>query len=258
MPSRKKAQGRARKQAAEAQKNNLSSNGFSKRCNHFGERKWSRDDYAAASDLYSEYVDKYNERVRVGGENLIIDLHLLAYNTYDEYYQLSDARKELFRKLLLSLGSDLCVDAAKEKDLTNETTIAAVYLILIVTIEIRDKYNGASNQNIRGEIVATLNDIVYCPRQTIRFFHRRNLCDCLQDIYYKLKETTSKTSQCFYCKKVVEIKQMCRCDYCNVLQYCSYECALAHWPEHKVGCERLGHYKPTKPTKTFDDLEEVD
>ena len=138
------------------------------------------------------------------------------------------------------------------KDLTNETTVAGtpMPLVLINTIKVRDKYDGANDQNTAGEMLAALNDLINCPRQTIRFFHRRNSCNCLQELYYKLKETTEKTSYCFYCDKIVEIRQLSRCEHCNVAQYCSYDCALAHWPEHKVGCELSGFYKPKKPTKT--------
>eukprot|EP00956_Cyclotella_meneghiniana_P036356 scaffold124540_cov23-Cyclotella_meneghiniana.AAC.2 len=101
MPSRKKAQGKARKaeQAAKARNNLNPNSGFG--CHHIGERNWSQDDYDAAYSLWKEYTDKCNEIGRVGGENLSNDIYRLAYNTYDEYHQLSDARKELFQKLLL-------------------------------------------------------------------------------------------------------------------------------------------------------------
>eukprot|EP00956_Cyclotella_meneghiniana_P029520 scaffold71702_cov25-Cyclotella_meneghiniana.AAC.1 len=281
MPSRKKAQGKARKakQAAKARNNPTQDNGA---CNHIGERNWSDDDYDAAFSLLSEYNDKYNklvreyndkynelvreyndkynELVRGNDEILTNEFYNLAYDTYDKYYQLNDASKDVLQKMLLAEGTIHCVDAANNKDLTKETNVAGtvVHLVLIITIEIRDKYNGASNQNINREIQAALNDLWNCSRQTIRFFHRRNSCDCLQELYYKLKETTNKTSLCHNCEEVVEIRQLSRCEYCNVVQYCSYDCALAAWPEHKVECERCGYYKPTKPTKTSNDLEEVD
>eukprot|EP00956_Cyclotella_meneghiniana_P034157 scaffold101981_cov24-Cyclotella_meneghiniana.AAC.2 len=256
MPSRKKAQGKARKakqtQAAEAQSNIC--NDFSKRCNHLGERNWRGDDYDAAYSLSKEYIDKYNELMRVDDENLY-EILRLAGDTYDKYHQLSDARKELFRKILLSIGTEHCFIVAKEKDLTKDSIVTGtvMFLVMIKTIEIRDEYNGGYL-----EIADSMYDQRDCPRQTIRFFHRRNSCDCLHEIYYKLKETTKKTSFCRNCEKVVEMKQLSRCDFCNLAQYCSYDCALADWPEHKVACEQMGCYKPTKTTKKSDKLEEVD
>eukprot|EP00956_Cyclotella_meneghiniana_P009740 scaffold13512_cov72-Cyclotella_meneghiniana.AAC.1 len=186
---------------------------------------------------------------------------------------LSDAGKEIFRRFILATGTQLCLDATKEKDLTKETTVAysACSIIMIVIIEMREKYNlaqnidishevtinyGAEDSNFQLEFLVSVNDILFCPRQAIKFFHRRNSCACLQELYYKLKETTKKTSRCNYCSEVREIRQMSKCEYCNVFQYCSYDCALAHWPTHKMDCERMGYYKPTKPTKSSDCLEE--
>eukprot|EP00956_Cyclotella_meneghiniana_P005574 scaffold7169_cov76-Cyclotella_meneghiniana.AAC.6 len=253
MPSRKKAQGKARKakQAAKAQSNQNS--GFSNGCNHLGERNWRDDDYDAAYSLWKEYRDKYFELARVSDDNLMMAYRLANDVIYDKYHQLSDSRKELFRKILLATGTETCVIEAKEKDLTNVTTVAGtpMPLVLINTIETRDRHDGAFHPNIQLEIVSALNDLSFCSRQTVRFFHRRNYCSCLQDIYYKLKETTKTTSPCLNCRKIDETKQFSRCEYCNIVQYCSFDCALAHWPEHKVECERLGYYKPKKANKNI-------
>ena len=131
-------------------------------------------------------------------------------------------------------------------------------LLMMNTIEVRDKYNRANDQSIGNKILTALIDLNHCPRQTVRFFHRRNSCDCLQELYDKLKETTKKTSLCRYCRKMVETKQLSRCEYCNIVHYCSYDCALANWTKHKVECEILGYYKPNRPAKSEHDLEEVD
>eukprot|EP00956_Cyclotella_meneghiniana_P009363 scaffold12956_cov71-Cyclotella_meneghiniana.AAC.11 len=241
MPSRKKAQGKARKakQAAEAEVN--PSLDFSNGCHHHGEKNWSREDYDAATSLLDEYVDKCNEIGRVlfarsSDQHPFVEIYRTANVTYNKYHQFT-----------------------KENDLTKETGVAysAWSIIMIVTNEMREKYNLAQKIDIGHEVTIPLSDILYCPRQAIKFFHRRNSCDCLQELYYKLKETTKKTSRCNNCSEVVEIRQLSKCEYCNVVQYCSYDCALAHWPTHKVDCERMGYYKPTKPTKS-DYLEEVD
>eukprot|EP00956_Cyclotella_meneghiniana_P005573 scaffold7169_cov76-Cyclotella_meneghiniana.AAC.5 len=201
--------------------------------------------------LLDEYTDTHYEIARDDAEILANELYC-AHVTYDKYHQLSDARKELFRRIILAGGTQLCVDAARERDLTKPTTMEWMnfHPIMILTFEVRDKYDGAFDQNIDIEITASMNDVMFCPRQMVRFFHRRNSCDCLQDIYYKLKETTNKTSLCHNCSKVVEIKQLSRCDYCDIVQYCSDDCALAHWPKHKVTCERWGcSISPQSPQK---------
>lgn len=72
MPSRKKAQGRARKAKQAA-----------KVCRHFGEENCSSEDFRAAFDLAMKFADP-------GEECSVFDL---ARRTSDKYYQLNDIRK---------------------------------------------------------------------------------------------------------------------------------------------------------------------
>ena len=155
---------------------------------------------------------------------------------------------------MLARGTKACVTVNFSEQLGH----VVPELRIIQTIETRDRHNGAQNIDIDLEILSALNDMYVCPRQIVKFFHRRNSCDCLQEMYYKLKETTTKTSFCNNCSKVVETKQLSRCEYCKSAQYCSYECALDSWPRHKVVCERWGKYKPTEPTKSSNAIEQVD
>lgn len=100
-----------------------------------------------------------------------------------------------------------------------------------------------------------------CNRNMVRFFHRRNSCDCLKDIYYELKESTKPIALCMYCNAVTEIKTMCECSRCKSLRYCSSECALAHWPYHKEKCESIDECRREKEetsTTIIQSLEEED
>lgn len=233
MPSRKKAQGKARKEKRSAAAHSSDNqNKFS--CDHLGEQNWLRDDFIAARQLFSDFV-----RHTFYEDDHAEELHKLTIHTYEKYYQLNDARKDLFLRFLLGTGTEGCLAAANENDLTKTNCIceADAYFLMIQTIEVRDKYNGAYNMAIKFEIEVPLNDIGRCPREILRFFHRRNSCDCLKEIYYKLKETTKRTSFCHNCDKIVDIRNLSQCQHCQVANYCSYECAVADWPNHKEQCK---------------------
>eukprot|EP00956_Cyclotella_meneghiniana_P042118 scaffold248363_cov77-Cyclotella_meneghiniana.AAC.1 len=124
MPSRKKAQGRARKakQAAAARSNPFY------QCHHFGQlMDWSQDDHDAVDNLWDEYEAKYFDALKEDDNNIIALRQENATNvTYDKYNQLSDVRKDLFRRIVLAAGTETCKVAAKEKDLTKESTIQCV------------------------------------------------------------------------------------------------------------------------------------
>ena len=153
MPSRKKAQGKARKakQAAKAEVN--PSLGFSN-----GEKNWSwsREDYDAATSLWHEYIDKCNEIGRVLFARSS-DQHLLLLRSTVRpmlptinIINLVMLERSCSRRMILGTGTQLCLVAAKENDLTKETGVAysACSIIMIVTIEMREKYNLAQNIDI--------------------------------------------------------------------------------------------------------------
>eukprot|EP00956_Cyclotella_meneghiniana_P017093 scaffold27548_cov45-Cyclotella_meneghiniana.AAC.7 len=156
---------------------------------------------------------------------------------YDEYFQFSEGGKEIFKQLLLADGTKYYISEAKQKDLTKENTIPNIFPLIHIlhTIEVRDSHGGALSDSIMDEIQKLASDTV-SPRQTIRFFHRRNSCDCLKELYYKLKENTARTSLCYNCCELVDIRKMSQCSQCKLAHYCSYECAVAHYPEHKLYC----------------------
>ena len=230
MPSRKKLQGQSRK----AKRGNATTkaNGA---CNHLhlGKvRSLSKSDADAANKLAAEYGSMiYALDVQ--------DLPVLVFSIYNKYHQFNDSQKEMFRRIMLAYGTEACVRVSSQRDLTIESSPvreALPFVDMMLDIEVRDKYDGAMNNVTEAEVTRSSDDVA-CPRETVRFFHRRNHCDCLKELYYKLKESTQRTAECYHCDEHVDIRKLSRCEGCNVAQYCSYECAVAHWPEHKTLCK---------------------
>eukprot|EP00956_Cyclotella_meneghiniana_P023697 scaffold46643_cov50-Cyclotella_meneghiniana.AAC.3 len=177
----------------------------------------------------------------------------MVYDVYDRYRQFSDSGKDLFRIIILSNGTSACLHIADQIDLTKEhymhDPLPYAMSLIMLAIEIRDKYEGALNDNIVGEIRRSLDDMTECPREIVKFFHRRNSCNCLKELYYKLKESTPRTAECWHCQKVVDIRELSRCESCQVAQFCSYDCAVAHWPQHREKCKKY-QKNPYQPPQT--------
>lgn len=77
-------------------------------------------------------------------------------------------------------------------------------IFIIQAIEVRDKYNREYNETLVQKSWMTrwmLIDMIHCPCLQVCFFHRWNACNCLKDIYYKLKGYTKRTNTCSWCKK---------------------------------------------------------
>jgi hypothetical protein len=70
-------------------------------------------------------------------------------------------------------------------------------------------------------------------------FYQRNSCDCLESAFKELKTTAQRTNRCWHCEKDKPIKQIKECLGCKSALYCSRECQLADYTEHKQKCNRI-------------------
>ena len=251
MPSRKKTQGKARKDKRAAQRSRTSPFEFGAQgCRHREhEKDWSWDDVDAANKLANEYASNINALDFDDYESFSRDMARVPNEFYDEYHKFNHDGQELFRKLMISSGTATVLARAKQIDLSKESNFDVQgtwpFTHIIQTIEVRDRHGGAFDQKIWNEIHRLLDDIVPCPRETVRFFHKRNSCDCLKELYYKLKESTKRTSYCWHCENVVDIRKLSRCE-CEAAQYCTYKCALADWPSHKQDCKQWRQFQEKK------------
>lgn len=163
-------------------------------------------DIDAAQSLLEEHLNGLNA-MQDRGVNCVeaVAKYQLNFQTYNKYFLFNDVRKQVFQEVILVEGTKACVEEASEKDLTltkeHITMRAWRFLSLLAGIE----YPGTFYANGEIELVKQLHFTVRCPRATVRFFHRLISCDCLHEIYYKLKKTTQRTTFCINCAKAVDI-----------------------------------------------------
>ena len=139
-------------------------------------------------------------------------------------------RVEYLRRLFLREGTDLTLKKHGEHAVCQ-------FALPLVYMELHDREFKDINE-IEAEMQKRLADIICCSRSILRFFHRRNTCDCLKEMYYRYKDNTKRVAYCFECCQVKDIRTLYRCSGCNVAQFCSHECHESHWPKHKKDCKR--------------------
>ena len=50
-----------------------------------------------------------------------------------------------------------------------------------------------------------------------------------------MDEELFQSKECFQCKKSVAKN---RCSRCHIVRYCSKDCQVKHWPEHRLKCDK--------------------
>ena len=76
-------------------------------------------------------------------------------------------------------------------------------------------------------------------------------CDCLKDAKKKAK-SMAKLGWCQACRKCFPKQTMLQCSVCNIVQYCSTECQLEDWSEHKKYCKGAAKNKQSSSGDTTD------
>jgi len=108
------------------------------------------------------------------------------------------------------------------------------------SIIVLEHYNGT------GDIVSVLNSRVVASkgrdlnygtssikRDLLKFYRKRTSCKCLKKMHLEARKSSLKMGLCGHCGKEQDRVSLSVCSRCMVEQYCSRECQLAAWSEHK-------------------------
>jgi hypothetical protein len=254
MPSRKRKQAKARqaKVSGVAPKTRQATEPAveygSASCPHRDLTKdWAPDDYAACEEILSNMDIKTNFSASAVAafkanpemKNPFIELFRQVVCFYQSD-NCSNERKQIFRELVLAEGTEVVRSVANTTDLTKEQTIceALPFVILLATVEELEKREWWHKKNDTFHEISTIvDDIIACPRNIVRLFHRRNKCDCLKMIYYKLKDETERTAMCCLreCSLVKGVREMIQCEHCR-LRWCSKKCCIVMERYHDSFC----------------------
>jgi hypothetical protein len=122
-------------------------------------------------------------------------------------------------------------------------------MMILMTVEKQEKLDGTFD-TFMMEITPTFEETTHCRLATVRFFHKRNTCKCLEEIYSKLKKTTVRKMRCYYCHELKDSSEVKLCSRCKFVPYGSRDCQLAHFPSHKKTCRLFRDIKGKKMNET--------
>ena len=123
-----------------------------------------------------------------------------------------------------------------QKDSTRNIAFAIVFL---------ENYDGSGDFDLllctRG-VATKMRDLNGCNstfsiRDEIKFFRKRTTCSCLKRMHLEARKTFPKLGTCSHCFEVKERSLLMVCSRCRVYQYCSRDCHIAGFSEHKRVCD---------------------
>ena len=79
---------------------------------------------------------------------------------------------------------------------------------------------------------------ILTKRGRINVIAREIPCGCMKERKIEANKSMEKVAMCFQCGNEFSKKQMLRCLGCDFAQYCSKECRIKDWPNHKKSCTK--------------------
>jgi len=149
-------------------------------------------------------------------------------------------------------------DFLKGKD--NATLRLRLILVLLIRYCLIPRHEG---KDVGPESEYTKNYHKYSrdiatERGRINCIAREIPCDCMEEKRIEAK-SMEKIAVCFSCEEHFSKEKMLRCKGCNHIQYCSKECSITHWPEHKPFCNGVSSAPTPEPLlSSFGEPSDVD
>jgi len=140
--------------------------------------------------------------------------------------------------VMIRMGTNMLLLSGGGRDI-NILVSALTLAKSIITLEhYVDSVNVAANNRVVLQI--KLRDLNSGSiRDALKFYSKRVPCSCLKGMYREARRAIPKMGLCWYCGQKRERVALSVCSRCMVMQYCSRECQVAHWPKHKVDCGNL-------------------
>jgi hypothetical protein len=160
-----------------------------------------------------------------------------AYSKFPDAVN-DDTNRQFVKKNFIYNGTSAIIKGAI--DSRNMSLGCATALMLI------DSYNpsspvsaGTFDERDAKDYVRNGDILNGCQRSLVKFFMKQIPCNCLDELYSKLRSTTPKMAACPGCRQRKVRKSMYICTGCERITYCSKACQLEHVSIHKEHCKRL-------------------
>ena len=226
MPSRKKAQGKARKAAKAEVEANRCFHGF---------------DQLSQSDRCKEFIKafdlKYALTIAMGNR--------MVGHTYSETW---NAIQQQFPEVLIddtilknasSHYLRIATDSILQGKMAEPNTSHACFF---------EEINAEVHKKSRPMNMSKVIEMMGIDQHTsVKFVRERIPCNCLDEKYKQVKSIKKMghcgNENCTSSDRNVERKTMVYCANCRMINYCCRECQVADWSRHKPLCKEFSKKK---------------
>ena len=183
-------------------------------------------------------VSTFMDQFYINFTNKMMPVHQTLRETFESHRHIWN--NESYRKLAIGILTRIGTNFL----LREEGCEVAWPAFIAQSVIALEHYNGTGDIDLvlnRQVVRSKWNDLsTYASsrRDCLKFYRKRISCKCLKKIHLEARKTTLKFGICGYCDTEMKRVSLSVCSRCMIRQFCSRECQVADWQEHKKHCDK--------------------
>lgn len=166
------------------------------------------------------------------------------WNTLNEIpnFWKNESYREMTINILTAIGANLLLGMEDQfvldkMDIRNTLELGGITCAIVL---LENCCGGCISIARPNRATAIRQRDIFCGGSSVRdiykFFRKRTSCKCLKKMHLRARKAMPKSGRCYNCNELKERVSLSVCSRCRVHQYCSRECQIADWDDHKHGC----------------------
>ena len=197
-------------------------------CDH-GRPLMISDDHPVSSFMDHFYINLRNKGLVVSA--ILREIFATHRNIWN-----NESYMKIVLDLFVRIGTNMMLHEDVDTKMNGPVCVAQA-IIALEHYDGRDDIDSVGNKRIVSSKWRDLGINSSEKRDALKFFRKRTSCKCLKKVHLEARETLPKLGHCYNCQKEMERVHLSVCSRCNICHYCSRECQVAQWPEHREDCD---------------------
>ena len=201
----------------------------------------------------TSFMDSFYRNGAVNSMN-IIDNSKDLFEAHREVWY-NENYRQMAINIFIAIGTNFMLQKDIAEDASNiaNTNQEAHAIVLLENYDDSGDFDSVIYNRVAAAKMRDFNgdNSTFSLRDELKFYRKRATCSCLKKMHLEARKCLPKLGMCFHCGVVKERALLMVCSRCRVSQYCSRECQVSDWAQHKIKeCDDCAFFQKQQTKKS--------
>ena len=202
----------------------------------------------------TSFVDSFYINAVFNNEIGIIDNLKDLFEAHREVWD-NENYRQMAINIFIAIGTNFMLQKDIAEDASNiaNTNQEAHAIVLLENYDDSGDFDSVIYNRVAAAKMRDFNgdNSTFSLRDELKFYRKRATCSCLKKMHLEARKCLPKLGMCFHCGVVKERALLMVCSRCRVSQYCSRECQVSDWAQHKIKeCDDCAFFQKQQTKKS--------